>query len=224
MAVLNNQFLYVSSPSPTLGGTSTIDAWSIDLGTGSLTTVPGSPFPLAPVSVPVGLAVSSTAQILYVGDVGKIDALKADTNGVLSAVIGSPFLAGTNLYLTVDPQNRFVFASDDTTPGNVLAFTIDASTGALGAVPGSPFPTIPGFVGNTQPREIVVDSSGSFVYTVLMSTGQIAGFSIVASTGALNLLPGSPFNAGAGPVSLARVNSFLYVSNLIDGTISGYQI
>ncbi len=222
MAALNNQFLYVSNP--TLGGISSINAWSIDFGTGALTTVPGSPFSLGPLSLGTGLAADNSAQVLYVGDAGKIDALKADANGVLSAVLGSPFPAGTNLYLTVDPQDSFVFASDDTPPGNVLAFTIDANTGALSAAAGSPFATIPGYVGNTQPNQIVVDSTGNFVYTALIGTGQIAAFSIVPSSGALNLVPGSPFPAGNTPIALATVNNFLYVSNALDGTISGYSI
>jgi 6-phosphogluconolactonase len=222
MAALNNQFLYVSNP--TLGGISSIDAWSIDLGSGGLTAVPGSPFSLGTLSLGAGLAANNSAQVLYVGDAGKIDALKADATGALTAVLGSPFAAGTNLFLTVDPQNRFVFASDDTPPGNVLAFTIDASTGALSPVPGSPFATISGYVGNTQPGQIVVDSTGSFVYTGLLSTGQIAAFSIVPSSGALNPVPGSPFPAGNTPIALATVNNFLYVSNALDGTISGYSI
>ena len=222
MAALNNQFLYVSNP--TLGGISSIDAWSIDLGSGGLTAVPGSPFSLGTLSLGAGLAANNSAQVLYVGDAGKIDALKADATGVLTEVLGSPFLAGTNLYLTVDPQNRFVFASDDTPPGNVLAFTSDASTGALSPVPGSPFATISGYVGNTQPGQIVVDSTGRFVYTGLLSTGQIAAFSIVPSSGALNPVPGSPFSAGNTPIALATVNNFLYVSNALDGTISGYSI
>lgn len=223
MAALNNQFLYVSNPQATLGGTSTIDAWSIDLSTGALKTVPGSPFSLGPLSFAGGLA-TTPAQVLYVGDAGRIDALKADATGALSPVLGSPFPAGTNLYLTVDPQNRFLFASEETSPGNVLAFTIDASTGGLNPVQGSPFATIPGYVGNTQPSEIVVDSSGSFVYTGLLATGQVAAFSIVASSGALNPVPGSPFPAGNRPIALATVNNFLYVSNAMDGTISGYRI
>jgi len=224
MAALNNQFLYVSDPQATVGGTSTIDAWSIDLGTGALKTVSGSPFSLGPLSFAGGLATNSPAQVLYVGDAGRIDALKADATGALSPILGSPFPAGVNLYLTVDPQNRFLFASEETPPGSVLAFTIDASTGGLNPVQGSPFPTIPGYVGNTQPSEIVVDSSGSFVYTGLLATGQVAAFSIVPSTGALNPVPGSPFTAGKGPIALATVSNFLYVSNALDGTISGYSI
>jgi len=224
MAALNNQFLYVSNTTFTVSPvTSTIDAWTIDLSTGALKTVPGSPFSLGPLSVGVGLAANGPAQVLYVADAGKIDALKADATGALSPINGSPFPAGVNLYLTVEPLNRFLFASEETPPGNVLGFTIDASSGGLTAVQGSPFPTIPGYVGNTQPSEIVVDSSGSFVYTGLLMTGQVAAFAIMPS-GALNPVPGSPFAAGKGPIALATVNSFLYVSNAQDGTISGYSI
>jgi 6-phosphogluconolactonase len=223
MAVMNNQFLYISNPQLPLGS-STIEAWSINLSSGVLTTVPGSPFALGPLELPAGLAVDSSAQVLYVGEAGGIDAFQAGVNGGLSAVTGSPFPAGLNIYLTVDPQNRFLFASDDLAPGNVLAFTINASTGALSAVAGSPFPTIPGYVGNTQPGQIVVDSTGSFVYTVLTGTNQIAAFSITASTGVLTAVTGSPFSTGSRPLAMATVNNFLYVSNTSDATVSGYAI
>jgi 6-phosphogluconolactonase len=224
MAAINNQFLYASNPQLGLGTSGSIDAWSINLSTGALTTVQGSPFSLGPLSLGAGLVANGPAQVLYVGDAGRIDALKADSNGVLSTVIGSPFPAGTNLFLTLDPQNRFLFASDDSPPGNVLAFTIDATTGALTTVAGSPFATIPGYVGNTRPGAIVVDSSGSFVYTALTATNQIAAFKITASSGALTAVIGSPFNSGNRPLFLATVNNFLYVSNTLDGTISGYTI
>jgi DNA-binding beta-propeller fold protein YncE len=225
LAALNNQFLYASNPQLSLSGPAgSIDAWSINLGTGALTTVPGSPFSLGPLSIGAGLAVNKASQVLYVGDAGKIDALKADTTGALADVIGSPFPGGLNLFLTVDPQNRFLFASDDTPPGNVLAYAIDPASGALSTVSGSPFATIPRYVGNTQPGAITVDSTGSFVYTLLVATNQIAAFKIITPSGALTPIPGSPFNSGTHPLALATVNNFLYVSNAQDGTISGYTI
>jgi 6-phosphogluconolactonase (cycloisomerase 2 family) len=70
----------------------------------------------------------------------------------------------------------------------------------------------------------VVDSTGSFVYVGLLTTGQIAAFSIVPSTGALTPIPGSPFAEGNSPIALATVNNFLYVANSVDGTIAGYSI
>lgn len=223
LAVMNNQFLYAANPQLPLGASS-IEAWSINDGTGALTPVPGSPFPLGPLELPAELAVANTAQTLYVGEAGSIDAFQADATGGLSAVAGSPFPAGLNTYLTVDPMSRFLFASDDLPPGNILAFTINTSTGALSAVAGSPFATIPGFPGNTQPGQIAVDSTGSFVYTVLTGTNQIAGFLITASTGALTAVSGSPFSTGNRPLFLTTVNNLLYVSNTLDATISGYTI
>ena len=223
MSALNSQFLYASNPASPVGGTSSIDAWAIAPGTGALTPLPGSPFSLGPLSFAAGLAMNNAAQVLYVADAGKIDALHADATGALTPILGSPFLGGGTLYLTVDPLSRFVFASDDAPPGSVVAFTI-SSTGALTAVPGSPFATIPGYVGTTRPSQIVTDATSSFVYTGLMATGQVAAFSVNASTGALTPVPGSPFPAGNNPLSLAAVNNFLYVSNFSDGTISGYSI
>lgn len=223
MATLNNQFLYASNPASPAGGTSSIDAWSINPTNGALTALPGSPFSLGPLSFAAGLAMNNTAQVLYVADAGKVDALHADATGALTPIVGSPFLGGGTLYLTVDPLNRFVFASDDAPPGSVVAFTIN-STGALTAVPGSPFAAIPGYLGTTRPTQVVTDATGSFVYTGLMATGQVAGFSINAATGALTLVPGSPFPAGNNPISLVTINNFLYVSSFTDGTISGYSI
>ncbi|HET6180279.1 MAG TPA: beta-propeller fold lactonase family protein [Candidatus Sulfotelmatobacter sp.] len=223
MAAMNSQFLYVSELQPNLGDPSTISAWSINLGNGTLTTVPQSPFSLGPLTVAGGLAVDHSAQVLYVGDAGKIDALKADATGALSPLPNSPFPSGINIFLTIDPQDHFLFAADDRPPGGVVAFTID-STGAPTPVTGSPFPVIPNSNDNTQPTEIVVDSSGKFVYTGLLLTNQIAALAIAPSTGVLSPVPGSPFATGNSPFHLATVNNFLYVSNIFDHALSGYSI
>jgi len=216
-----NGFLYASNP--VLSGVGSINGWSIDSMTGVLTALPGSPFGLGPLSLPGGLAMNSSAQVLYAADAGKVDAFKIDSMGAISPIPGSPFPAGSYLFLTIDPVNKFLFTSDNTPPGNVWAFTID-STGALTDVPGSPFPTIPNHVGSTSPGEVVVDSTSSYVYVALLATNQIAAFSISPATGALTPVPGSPFNTGNGPFGLATAGKFLYVSNSLDGKIAGYSI
>ena len=221
MAEFNNQFLYVSNP--TVQTQHTIDAWSIDLGTGLLTPVNGSPFSTGLLSVATGFAVNTSAQVLYAADAARIDAFQVDATGALTPLPGSPFPAGVGLYLAIDSQNRFVFSTDDTPPGHVLAFTVDA-TGALTAVPGSPFVADPNSTANTRPFQIVVDSTGSFVYVALNATNQIAAFSIAPTSGVLTPVPGSPFAAGLAPVSLTTASNVLYVSNELDGTVSGYTI
>lgn len=224
MAVINGQFLYVSNPEIMAGGA--IDAWSIDLATGNLTTVPGSPFSTGVFSQANGLVSDNAGPFLYVADAGRIDGFKSDiTSGALTPLPGSPFTSGTNLYLATDPANKFLFASADDPPGSVFVFTIDSTTGALTPVQGSPFPTIAGFQGNTQPGPIVVDLSGQFVYTTLTATNQVAGFSINSSTGALTPVPGSPFTTGQTPLSLtAAIGETLFVSNSKDGDLSGYSV
>jgi 6-phosphogluconolactonase len=222
MAVLNNAFVYQSNPTVEIAGA--INGWSLTLPSGALTGIPGSPFSLGPLTLSGGLATSPVLPVLYVADSGGIDALQADATGALSPVAGSPFPSGTNLFLTVDSMNSFLFASDDDPPGSVSAFTIDGTSGALTQVPGSPFATTSNLGSNSQPGQIVVDQTGSFVYTVLTATGQIAGFAITPSSGALTPIPGSPFAAGNGPLGIATLSNFVYVSNATDGTISAYSI
>jgi len=167
---------------------------------------------------------------LYIADSGVIDALQANPNtGALTTVPGSPFTSGTNVNLTVDYLNHFVFAGDEASPAGVLAFTIDASTGALTSVPGSPFAINPSSTGFMQLGQIVVDPTGSFVYVAMPTTGQIAAFAITPSSGVLTPVSGSPFAAGDGASAIATFNNspgsdFLYVANTTAGTISGYSI
>lgn len=220
MAVLDYSYIYASNPVPMSGNI--IDGWSFDMSSGTLTPLNGSPFTIGTFNAATGLAINQSAQVLYAADAGKIDALQIGGNGALTTLAGSPFTAGTGLYLAIDPLNHYVFSSDVTPPGNVYAFTAD-STGALTSVAGSPFQAVPNSNTNTQPLQIVVDSTGKFVFVALMATNQVAAFSI-ASSGALTPVPGSPFVTGTQPLSMTTVNNLLYISNAGDGTLSGYMI
>jgi len=233
MAQVGDEFLYASDPQNASGPS--IDAWTINVQTGALTAVSGWPFVLAPSAEPRGLAAAQgtepAGEFLYVADTGTIDALvlNTGTQGPVALVPGSPFASGTNVNLTVDPLSRFVFAADEDAPGGVLAFTIDPNTGVLTAVPGSPF----AIGSNSNPvslGQIAVDTTGSFVYVTLPATGQVAGFSINASSGVLTPIPGSLFVAGSGASAIA-VNQapgtdspYVYVANEMANSISAYGI
>ena len=98
----------------------------------------------------------------------------------------------------------------------VLGFSVGTS-GTITKFAATPF-------ANINPREIVVDSSGKFVYVSAGAPGKggIFGFTIDSSTGVLTLIPGSPFASPPDPVQLAidPSSSFLYVAN---GNLSGRQ-
>ena len=218
LAAINNAFLYASKSE----SNGSIYAWTIDQNTGKLSSVAGSPFTLGAFTLPSGLAAThNVGPFLYVADVAKIDAFEAGSAGMLSAVPGSPFAAGINLSLALDPQDRFLFAANDGPPASVLGFSIDPSTGALIAVPGASFPVTSNGTTPMQLGQIVIDATGKFVYVPLTFSNELVAFSI-ASNGALTPVPGSPFAAGIRPLSMTTVKNFLYVANGMG--ISGYSI
>jgi 6-phosphogluconolactonase (cycloisomerase 2 family) len=63
----------------------------------------------------------------------------APSSGTLT--LSSTAVAGSlPLAVTVDPSGQFVYVANQNS-GNVAVFTVDAATGALTEVTGSPFPT-----------------------------------------------------------------------------------
>ena len=129
------------------------------------------------------------------------------TTGVLSPVPGSPFAAGSFPFsVVVDPTGKFAYVVNRCgnvfcSVGNVSAYTIDSTTGALSPVPGSPF------AAGSQPISVAVDPSGKFAYVgnqfVFSAIGNISAYTIDSTTGALTPVPGSPFAAGSFPFSVA---------------------
>ena len=103
---------------------------------------------------------------------------------------------------------------------NISGFSINATTGALTSVSGSPFAT------GTSPIGIAVDPAGKFVYAANANSKNVSGYSINTSTGALTQVPGSPFAAGSHPVAAAvdPKGLFAYVPNVADSTVSAYTI
>jgi 6-phosphogluconolactonase len=229
ITTVSNQFLYASDTH-----NAQLDGFSINQTTGALTALAGSPFSTGTLSVPGALASppgdlasSPGSGLLYAADAGTIDAFTISASGTPTALSGSPYVPEAGFSLVVDPSGRFLYASDDDPPGGIFAFTT-GSTGALSAVPGSPF-AIPGqTVVDSLPVGIV--DTGTYVYVALSLTNQIAGFSIASAngtlTGALTPVPGSPFSAGTNPTTLVLAGNFLYAINSAGGTgtISGYSI
>src|SRR4029077_8797775 len=99
---------------------------------------------------------------------------------------------------------------------------VNALTGALTLVSASPFA-----VGN-EPRNIIIDPSGRFVYIADRGAGSIYGFSINLTTGNLTALSRSPFSIGptSSPWSVAIDPSgrFLCMIDLGTNTVNSFSI
>jgi 6-phosphogluconolactonase (cycloisomerase 2 family) len=166
--------------------------------------------------------VPSATEFLYVTALDDVSGFKLGTSGAPTSVQNQ---SGPNqsIGIVADPSAKFLYVSDFGNAG-IQAFTINASTGLLTPVAGSPFPV--GLV--PDPAGIAVDPSTKFLYATLLNSGGVAGFTIDPTSGALTVIAGSPFPAGNSP-SQAIVDSsgkYLFVSNFNDsmGTISAYSI
>ena len=96
--------------------------------------------------------------------------------------------------LAVEPTGRFLYLQNGN-QGGVYGFALDQATGALTALPGSPYLTANG-------NALTVDASGRFVYVAKPSTPTgVITLAINQSTGALTAVTGSPV-AGTFPQAL----------------------
>jgi 6-phosphogluconolactonase (cycloisomerase 2 family) len=92
--------------------------------------------------------------------------------------------------------------------GNVAAYYIDATTGALSPVAGSPFGA------GVVPGDVKIDPTGRFVYVV--NRGTVSAYSIDATSGALTEIAGSPFASGSGNMVINPAGPFAYVAGGVD--------
>ncbi len=216
-----------------------ISAYRIDGTTGALTPVPGSPFEAGynPSFFTVNPS-RTNAYVVNIGDRnrnGSVSAYRIDgTTGALTPVSVSPFEADDNpTSLTNNPSGTIAYVVnpiDGYKKGNVLAYRIDGTTGALTPVPGSPFKT------EVDPVSITINPTGNFAYVMNkgdgIDRGSISAYRIDGTTGALTPVPGSPFKTEVNPISF-KINpsgNFAYVVNSGDGSnrdsggISAYRI
>jgi 6-phosphogluconolactonase len=160
--------------------------------------------------------------------------------GALVQIKGSPFRKGLeNGYspagVLVPSTGKFAYVVNENNGGTVTVsgFSINPKTGALSAVPGSPFKLSGGQYGVAG----AVDPSGRFLYVAVnmippYNYGGVFGFVINPTNGALTAVPGSPFPtaqlATAGWLTVDPSDRFVYVTNLSydlsSDSISGFSI
>jgi len=146
------------------------------------------------------------------------------TTGALTQISGSPYSFNGNgpcTSLTMNPAGTFLYVlcTPASPASQVLGFSVDPSTGALTALPGSPF-SVP-----QDPSELFMHPSGNFLYIADLNNNAIDGYAISAN-GTLSAVPGSPFAGGTEPQTLTVTPSggFLYSASWQTGDLYGYSI
>jgi 6-phosphogluconolactonase (cycloisomerase 2 family) len=174
-----------------------VTAMAIDAGTGSLTSIAGSPFGAG--TGAVSIAIDPTGTFAYVANetAATISTFSVDSaNGVLTPAAGSPLTTGSSPEsLAVDPEGRFLYAANVTSKNEITDYAINSTSGAITA--GSPIES------GTFPLSIVIDPLGQFAYVANADSSDVSVYSIDATTGVLTPVAGSPFTAEAGSRSIA---------------------
>lgn len=119
----------------------------------------------------------------------------------------------------VHPSGQFVYVVSKT-PDRIAGFHLDAASGILTPVPGSPFPSEA-----QSPFALTFHPSGKFAYVAARFDG-VGAYRVDEKTGALTSLPGSPFKAQERTRSVVvhPGGQFLYVVNGYSNSVSAYRI
>jgi 6-phosphogluconolactonase (cycloisomerase 2 family) len=188
-------FIYVTN----LDGNN-IHVFSINLGSGILTEVVGSPFTVSTTAQPFSptfLAPSADGKFVFVTDPvnGDIFIFSVGSSGTLTQTASSPFAISTGTadfpgFAVVSASGNFLYTADN---NSVAGFSIDTSTGALFQLVGSPVSTSSQ---NIAPELVVIDQSGGFLYAPDFTTNGIIAFTLDSGTGTIGpgQVAGSPFN------------------------------
>jgi 6-phosphogluconolactonase (cycloisomerase 2 family) len=132
-----------------------------------------------------------------------------------SGTIGAANVSNVVATCTIQP-GRFAYVSGT----GIYCFAIDAISGALTALAGSPCGA------SSQQNGLAVDPSGTFAYATLDSSNQVTAYAIDNSTGTLTAIVGSTLNGGGtNPLDVAvdPTGQFVYMANYA-GSISAFTI
>jgi 6-phosphogluconolactonase len=203
----------------------TIDAYTIDPTSGVLTGVTGNPYPDGTSPAAVSLAPNGMFAFSASNDGKQIYAYAIDqTSGQLTPVPGSPFNTGFTVGspypdIAVDAQSAHLYLAS-AGDSEVAGFAIDATSGALTALTGSPYPAgagagaIPAF-----------SPGGGYLYVMNQTANTVSGYSIDASTGVLTPLA-SAVATGTTPswIAFTPNGQYAYVSDSGEDAISQYSV
>jgi 6-phosphogluconolactonase (cycloisomerase 2 family) len=180
-----------------------ISVFRVNKTSGAITPVAGSPFPTTGGGFPERSLFHPSGKFLYTGlmlsSTNDISGFAVDSaTGVLTPLAGSPFPGralgggGGVESLAANPDGTFLYASGFFM--GVTGYAVDATTGALTELAGSPFSPAGAFFNST----LVVHPLGKFLYMADFDVDGVRVFAI-ASDGSLGAeIAGSPFVSGTG--------------------------
>jgi len=200
-------------------GNDTVSAYSVDPNSGALAALPFSPISLGSGNWAC-VAVHPSGSSLIVGEsdpAGRLASV-AVTESTATAAPGSPVATGVQpSSCAFSRDGNYAYASGGPSNG-VAAFSVNAATGALTALAGSPFNS-----GAATPVALATDASGR-LFAANLSADQVCAFDI--SAGAPAAVTGNPFTSNLVEAAHGVVHpaGFYLVADRADAQVGVYRI
>jgi 6-phosphogluconolactonase len=180
---------------------------------GTLTPISGSPFPVG--TSLYQIVFTPSGKFAYVTDFSNYPQLTIipvavnTKSGALTQLSGSVSYSGATQtpIMLMDTVGKFLFVLDAN--AGVYVYAINALTGALTVVTGSPFST-----GGSNATSFAEFPGGAFLFATNYATnGSVSVLKINRTTGVLTPAKGSPFTTPGSPYSVAvdPARHFVYV-------------
>jgi 6-phosphogluconolactonase len=206
VAAPNGKFFYTGNTN------GSISEYDIE-ATGVLKKITGSP--IKGLTNPVGLAISSFYDALYVEDPTAEDTFDYTINtktGALSLFSSGATDGNGPEAIAVDPFGAFTLVVNNT-----------SDQVAVG-IPGTGF--VNTVATGSGPVAITIDPSSQFVYVANSGDGTVSGYNLTLASPYMTPISGSPYGAGTKPSALVAepYGRYLYVANAGSDSISAYSI
>jgi DNA-binding beta-propeller fold protein YncE len=221
-------------------GENTVSQYVIDPLSGILS--PNSPPTVPTDSTPLGVAVSPDGRSVYAANDFSFTVTQYDVDPVTSTLTPKtpPSVQSPDpVSVAVSPDGRSVYVTNPKhcagtnppgpcTPDSVSQYDVDPGTGAL--TPKTPAEVLTG----ATPTGIAVSPDSRNVYVANQGDKSVSQFSVDPATGALSPKNPATVPTGAAPepiiplpdngVAVSRDGRSVYVTNLLDSSVSQYSI
>jgi 6-phosphogluconolactonase (cycloisomerase 2 family) len=203
-------------------GSDTVSAYRIN-GDGSLTGLPFSPIALPNGRRWTSIVVHPSGSPLIVGSVDAgVNNLSsfAITPATATAAAGSPYATGTGVFtMALSRDGNYVYGGGSDAFPTFAGYSVDAATGQLTALGGSPF------FGGTTPEGFATDNAGRLFHANLNGSAVRA---YTTAAGIPTAVAGSPFG---GPATIQQIyavlhpnQNFYYIADRGVNQVIAYQI
>jgi 6-phosphogluconolactonase len=223
--------LYVKMDGGT--GVGWLSAYSIDIDSGALAPLSGSPYELGTSATAINVGMDPAARFLYIANqgscttangctpgpssTGSISAFRMDGLGALTPLPGLPSVTPPPYQVSVDPSGEFLYQSSADTD-QVFSYSIDQSTGALTLLPNGGMSRtggIPVYAAAALTPDVTapVTFKPRFAYVANTADNTISMFTTDPGTGKLAAI-GTPIpsgNAAPQQIAVSLRGDFAYV-------------